>query len=102
MNTRKTLAKLLLLVVGFGIFAPQVMGRSPTEGVVMSAREVSLLIVASSGDSVEFLVPPSARIIRNGEVAPLQAIQPGDRVIVSTQGGPEDMIAKDIVAVSPL
>jgi hypothetical protein len=72
------------------------------QGTVMSAGNSRLMIMPDSGEVLELLVAGTARITRDGQVAPLEDLQPKDFVSVICAGNGQDKIATDISARSPL
>jgi hypothetical protein len=71
------------------------------QGVVMNAGNSRLMITPDAGDMTEFVVAPNARIMRDGEVTQLDALQMKDHVVVMCTGEGQDRVAVDIVARSP-
>jgi hypothetical protein len=76
-------------------------GVDMVQGVVMNAGNSRLMITPDAGDMTEFVVAPNARIMRDGEVTQLDALQMKDHVVVMCTGEGQDRVAVDIVARSP-
>jgi hypothetical protein len=89
-------------VLALAILVPAVIARGTMiEGTVMSTSPGALLIMARSGDPVEFAVPNGARIIRDGEPAQLDELQSRDQVSVAASENGQERVATDIFARSP-
>lgn len=69
------------------------------EGTVMGTRPGNLFMMARNGDHLEIAVPSSARVMRNGESASLEAIQPQD--FVAVQLSDDKSTATEVVARTP-
>ena len=92
----------VIAVITLAILVPAVIARGTMiDGTVMSTSPGALLIVAKSGESVEFVVPSGARIIRDGEPAKLEELQSRDHVSVAASENGQEQVATDIFARSP-
>jgi len=74
-------------------------GARTLEGTVMATSPGSLFVMARSGDHLEVAVPSSARVVRNGEDASLEELQPQDQVAVRLSD--DGKSATDVVARTP-
>lgn len=78
-----------------------VLAASMTEGTVMGTGETNLFVMTKSGEHIEFAVPATTRIMRDGQAAKLEQIQPRDQVSVTAAGGNDSRVATEIVARTP-
>jgi hypothetical protein len=89
------------LVLALGCFVHEATAKnSMVEGTVMMSNSTTLMLIAKSGDPVEFAVPSTAKVTRDGKPAKLEELQARDQVSVLASSG-EERVATDVHARSP-
>jgi len=98
---------ILSCVLGLTLLLTPVLAKqnsASTEGSVMGVGPSSLFILSEGGEQVEFSVPSSTRILKDGDQIKLDELQPRDYVVVITASAPNgdsNPVATDIVARTP-
>ena len=67
----------------------------------MGSGSGNLFVMTKGGEHVEFAVPASARIMRDGQAAKLDDIQPRDHVSIASAEGNDSRVATEIIARTP-
>jgi len=95
-------SKVLQIAVMLLIVLPAwVMAATMTEGTVMGTGPANLFVMTKSGEHIEFAVSTNTRIMRDGQPAKIDELQPRDHVSVAASEGNDSRVATEIIARTP-